>query len=101
MDLTAIWPPLHRLRRGDRMTGQRSGWWYRLRKLGAWVSLILVSIALAQATSSVVANGLFQADEAQPRLSHRCEGGGQVLYVGLNSWVPAQACAAPSGEPFP
>jgi hypothetical protein len=48
-----------------------------------------------------VANGLFQADEAQPRLSHRCEGGGQVLYVGLNSWIPAQACAAPSGEPFP
>ena len=101
MDLTAIWPPLHGLRRGDRMTGQRSGWWYRLRKLGAWVTLILASIALAQATSSVVANGLFQADEAQPRLSHRCEGGGQLLYVGLNSWVPAQPCVAPSGEPFP
>ncbi len=101
MDLMAIGPPINGFRRGDRRTGQHSGWWYQLRKLAAWVSLILASIALAQATSSVVAYGLFQADEAQPRLSHRCEGGGQVLYVGLNSWIPAQACVAPSGEPFP
>jgi hypothetical protein len=77
----------------DRMTSQRSGWRIHLRELAAWVSLILVTIALAQATTSlVVAYTGFQADDTQPRLSHGCEGGGQVLYVGLNSWIPAQAC---------
>jgi hypothetical protein len=101
MDLMAMGPSIHGLRRGERITGQSSGWWYHLRNVVAWVSLILASIALAQVTSSVVANGLLRADEAQPPLSRRCEGGGQVLYIGLNSWIPAQACLAPSGEPFP
>ncbi len=78
----------------DRMMSQRSGWRIRLRELAAWVSVILVSIALALATSSlVVAYSGFQADDAQPRLSHGCEGAGQgLLYVGLNSWIPTQAC---------
>ena len=87
----------------DRMISQRSGWRIHLRELAAWVSMILVSIALAQSTSSlIVAYSGFQADDAQPPLSHGCEGAGQgLLYVGLNSWIPAQACVAPSGEAFP
>jgi hypothetical protein len=25
-------------------------------------------------------------------------GGGSLLYVGLNSWIPAQACAVPADD---
>src|SRR5260370_3207310 len=77
----------------DRMMSQRSSWRIRLRELAAWVSVILVSSALALATSSlVVAYSGFQADDAQPRLSHGCEGAAQgLLYVGLNSLMPPQA----------
>ncbi|HEY3061390.1 MAG TPA: hypothetical protein VGL99_20665 [Chloroflexota bacterium] len=84
----------------DRMICRRSGWRIHLNKLAAWISLMLVSIALAQATGSlIVAASDFQAEDATPRLSQSCEGAGQgLLYVGLNSWIPAQACTTVGDE---
>jgi hypothetical protein len=84
----------------DRMISQRSGWRIHLSELAAWISLMLVSIALAQATSSLVfAYSGFRADDAQPRPSYSCEGVGQgLMYVGLNSWIPTQACTTVGDE---
>ena len=84
----------------DRMISQRCGWRIHLKELAAWVCLILLSITLAQATSSLLpAYSGFQVDDAKPRLSHSCEGTGQgLLYVGLNSWIPAQPCTTVGDE---
>ena len=75
-----------------------------LRWLLSWGAILLVSFMqaqamLAEAASAVVApDGAREADSTQ-RISEGCAAGGvSLLYVGLNSWIPAQACLGPAEE---
>jgi hypothetical protein len=68
-------------------------------QVAAWVSILLVSCALAYIMSGVVSASVFQADASWSQLATHCAASrGRLLYVGLNSWIPAQACSAPSGQ---
>jgi hypothetical protein len=98
MDLMAMSRPDMHGGACSRMTARRCGPRIHLRKLAAWAGLILCSIALAQPAGSLVeAYRGVQTDDAQPIIPHSCDGSG-LLYVGLNSRIPARPCTRPGHE---
>jgi hypothetical protein len=90
MDLVV---PVRRTKR-DRAAGSRR--WadnaQRAAPLLTWLAALLISCSLAWVLSSAVSAAAAVADERQ-LASARCSvGGSGLLYVGLNSWIPASTC---------